>query len=38
MSRRYGSQAQREGLDYDAVISDFYAALNEKAGLKEDEQ
>lgn len=28
--------AQREGLDYDAVIDAFHDALNKKTGLKEE--
>ena len=30
----YAQAAQREGLDYDAVIDAFHDELNEKAGLK----
>lgn len=34
----YAKVAQREGLDYDAVISAFYAALDEKAGPEEESE
>ena len=30
----YAQAAQREGLDYDAVIDAFHDELNKKAGLK----
>ena len=32
----YAQAAQREGLDYDAVISAFHASLDKEVGLKEE--
>ena len=32
----YAQAAQREGLDYDAVIDAFHDELNKKAGNKEE--